>query len=350
MVDNCNKLDRDDKLRVQAMALFKTYGYERYRTAKFESYEVYRRNKNYIGDESIVTFTSASGKLMALRPDVTLGIVNNLTAGVEKKYCYDENVFRRDEKGEYKELRQVGVEYIGASGSYPEYETVALAIKSLALIGEEYILTIGHMDVVEALLSEISLDADKKEKVLDCIKAKANHELKKLLGEKGDALISLVSTEGEWESALNRAKKITGIKAEKAIGELDALLTALKKAGLDKKVRIDFSLISDYRYYNGIVFTGFIKGVPMAVLTGGRYDNMMKRLGKGESAIGFALDFDAIARLPKEETKYDVVVVYGNAPAHKVAQTVEEETAKGNRTLAVKSDDDSLKAKKRIVL
>ena len=48
--------------------------------------------------------------------------------------------------------------------------------------------------------------------------------------------------------------------------------------------------------------------------------------------------------------EYDVVVVYGNAPAHKVAQTVEEETAKGNRTLAVKSDDDSLKAKKRIVL
>lgn len=350
MAYNVNKLDRDDKLRVEAMALFKTYGYERYRTAKFESYEVYRRNKNYIGDESIVTFTSASGKLMALRPDVTLGIVNNITPFANKKYCYDENVFRRDEKGEYKELRQVGVEYIGANGSYPEYETVALAVKALGLIKEDYVLTIGHMDVVDALLCELNLDADKREKVLECIRAKANHELKKLLGEEGESLIALVSTEGNWEDALAMAGTIAGKKAEKSIAELNQLLITLKKAGLDKKVKLDFSLISDYRYYNGIVFTGFVKGVPMAVLTGGRYDNMMKRLGKGDSAIGFALDFDAIARLPKCEDEYDVIVVYGETSSDVVAEKVEEETQKGNRTLALKTDDGSIKAKQRIVL
>lgn len=343
-------LDKDDRLRFSALALFKKYGYDRYRTAKFESYEVYRRNKDYIGDESIVTFTSAEGKLMALRPDVTLGIVNNLTEGARKKLCYDENVFRRDKRGEYREIRQTGVENIGALDAYSEYETVSLAVKAMELIGEEYVLTVGHMDVVEALLNEVELCEADRAKALEYIVAKATHELKKLVGEKGKTLIELVSIEGEWQTALERAKKIIGKRAGKAMTELASLMNALESSGLDKRVKIDFSLISDYRYYNGIVFRGFVRTLPYAVLLGGRYDNMMKRLGKGDSALGFALDFDALAGLYEKETGYDALVVYGNASSETVAKKVDELVKQGKRVFTVQSDDGKIKATEKIVL
>ena len=343
-------LDRDDLLRVEVMALFKQYGYDRYRTAKFESYEVYRRNKDYIGDESIVTFTSATGKLMALRPDVTLGLLNNLTSVGRKKLCYDENVFRRDEKGEYLELRQMGVENIGASDSYAEYKTVALAVKAMELIGEEYILTIGHMDLVEAFIVEADTDENQTKKALEFIQAKAFHELRKLLGEKGEKLIELVSTEGKWESALKKAEELGSGKADKAIAELKALLSALKKSGLDERVRLDFSLISDYRYYNGIVFRGFVRPIAYAVLSGGRYDNMMRRLGKGDSATGFALDFGGLAGLVKREKSCDTLVIYGNEQPEKVATLVDALVKEGKRVVALPIDDGTVSASEKIML
>lgn len=342
-------LDRDDKLRIEMSALFKRYGYDRYRTAKFDSYEVYRRNKDYIGDESIVTLTGADGRLMALRPDVTLGIVSNHDGVSSKKYFYDENVFRRDKRGEYREIRQVGVELIGGKGAYPEYETVALAIRAMELIGEQYILSVGNIDVVERAMSELELSGEKREKVRACIRAKAIHELKRLLGEDGRTLIELVSTEGEWRSALKRVRAIMP-GAESELCALETLMTALEESSLAGSVRLDFSLVNDFRYYNGVVFTGFVRGVPSAVLTGGRYDNMMKRLCRGEAAIGFALDFDLISSLPKREGGCDTLIVYADAPVEAVAAAVEKCVAAGERVLAVAEDDGSVRAKRRIYL
>ena len=100
---------RDERISGKLTRLFRLYGYEKYRMGKFESYEVYLKNKDYIDGDTIVTFTDSQGKLLALRPDVTLSIVNNLTAdNAQKKYYYDENVFRRDKNGEYREQHQIG--------------------------------------------------------------------------------------------------------------------------------------------------------------------------------------------------------------------------------------------------
>ena len=62
-------------------------------------------------------------------------------------------------------------------------------------------------------------------------------------------------------------------------------------------MRLDFSINSDEEYYNGIMFRGYIKGVPKAVLSGGRYDLLLSKMGKpGLQAIGFAIFFDEIGR------------------------------------------------------
>ncbi len=326
-------LNEADRARVELIALFRRYGYDGYKMAKFESYEVYLKNKDYIGSESIITFTDSAGRLMALRPDVTLSIINNLSEG-EKKYYYDENVFRRDGKGDYREIRQIGIENIGGDGEYSEYEVVSLAVKALKIMGVPYALCVGDMDVVEELLSPLVLLREDREKALGFIRAKAFHELKKLLASSGcdsinaDKLVKLVSLEGDGASVIERAEAICGNKV-KALGELKKLFTALSNSGLADGVKIDFSVLGDYSYYGGINFRGYLKGIASAVISGGRYDNMARRLGKNTRALGFALDFDALMPLFSVQAKKKITVVKGNASADKIARIVEKYSLEG---------------------
>jgi ATP phosphoribosyltransferase regulatory subunit len=51
------------------------------------------------------------------------------------------------------------------------------------------------------------------------------------------------------------------------------------------------------RYYNGIVFQGYVPGVPSCVLSGGSYDRLLKRMGKKGRGIGFACYLDKLERL-----------------------------------------------------
>jgi ATP phosphoribosyltransferase regulatory subunit len=45
----------------------------------------------------------------------------------------------------------------------------------------------------------------------------------------------------------------------KAVDELRTIMDILKADGLDKKVRIDFSIVNDMNYYSGVLFKGFVK-------------------------------------------------------------------------------------------
>ena len=58
-------------------ALYGRYGYSQYRMRKFEEYDLYVRNKSFLISDHIITFNQPGGKLMALKPDVTLSIVKN---------------------------------------------------------------------------------------------------------------------------------------------------------------------------------------------------------------------------------------------------------------------------------
>ena len=72
-------------------------------------------------------------------------------------------------------------------------------------------------------------------------------------------------------------------------------------AGLDGNVNIDFSIAGNLKYYNGIVFNGYIEGVPAAVLSGGQYDQLLRKLGRDSRAIGFAVYVDLLEHLPGTE-------------------------------------------------
>ena len=86
-------------------------------------------------------------------------------------------------------------------------------------------------------------------------------------------------------------------ETERAVRELTALAGVLESFGALEGVNLDLSITSDMDYYNGLVFKGYAPGVPSAVLSGGRYDSLLTRLGKEGGAIGFAVYLNLLERL-----------------------------------------------------
>ena len=76
---------------------------------------------------------------------------------------------------------------------------------------------------------------------------------------------------------------------------MQALQNALGEDG--RGTLLDLSMADEMEYYNGLVFTGYVAGVPRAVLKGGRYDYLMQRFTPGANAIGFAMYLDELERL-----------------------------------------------------
>lgn len=328
------RLPWEELVPLKLRALYESFGYKKYHMGKFEPYDLYRENKNFLKSESIITFTNANGKLMALRPDVTMSIVKNVKPDVaSEKVYYMENVFRMDSAGiDFREINQIGLEYIGCeSGSYAEAEAVALAIKSLEAISPDYILGVSHMGFVAAVLEECGFSGESMEGALRALKQKNLHELGALCKRAGIAperterLCAVAGISGPMEAFL---KKLRGLPLsdamQTAIDELSSLIETLAAMGCEKRVHLDFSVINDLDYYNGLVFQGYIQKVPSAVLAGGRYDNLMRRFGKAQPALGFALYLGELTRAFHTVSEYDAdaLLIYGDAPPVVTARVV----------------------------
>ena len=70
-------LKNDEKAVFALRSLYEKYGYSQFKMSKFEEYDLYVRNKDFLVSDNIITFTDTNGKLMALKPDVTLSIIKN---------------------------------------------------------------------------------------------------------------------------------------------------------------------------------------------------------------------------------------------------------------------------------
>ena len=95
---------------------------------------------------------------------------------------------------------------------------------------------------------------------------------------------------------------------------MSAIIDALIENGYGNMLRIDFSVINDMNYYNGIVFKGFINTIPTGVLSGGQYDKLMQKMGRKSGAIGFAVYLDLLERFNETKKGFDVdtVILYSD--------------------------------------
>ena len=70
-------LKNEERAAIELRSLYRRYGYLPYKMSKFEEYELYIRNKDFLVSDRIITFNDTSGRLLALKPDVTLSIIKN---------------------------------------------------------------------------------------------------------------------------------------------------------------------------------------------------------------------------------------------------------------------------------
>ena len=169
-------------------SLYNRYGYSRYKMSKFEEYDLYAHNKDFLISDSVITFTDTNGKLMALKPDVTLSIIKNAVASPKASYklYYDEHVYRTTSSGDgFREIMQTGLECIGNIDIFSECEVVMLAQKSLMSISEDFLLDMSHMRFIEGLLENAGVATEEMGEFLSLFGSKNIPALKDLCSKRG---------------------------------------------------------------------------------------------------------------------------------------------------------------------
>ena len=302
----------DEKALFSLRALYREFGYSQFKMRKFEEYDLYVKNKDFLISDSVITFTDTNGKLMALKPDVTLSIIKNTkdSPGVQKLY-YNENVYRVSNRTHaFQEIMQVGLECIGDINADCVTEVLTLAAMSLKSISPNSVLDISHMGIISELLDKSGASYDCRSKVLRCIGEKNVHELAVACKADGvsdefiELLRKLTLTRGRPTAVLPEIKKtLCGMVSDASISELECLSAALENSSCSDMISIDFSVVNDMNYYSGIVFKGFVNDIPSSILSGGQYDKLMEKMGRTSSAIGFAVYLDMLERMDENEEK-----------------------------------------------
>lgn len=338
--------------------MYRQYGYKHFKMSKFEEYELYSQNKDFLLGSSVITFTDTNGSLMALKPDVTLSIVkgSNDTFYEPEKVYYSENVFRVDAgTHRFKEIMQIGLEFIGDLDTYSVSEVILLAKKSLNAVCERNILDISHMGFLQGLLENEALSRKQTNRIIECIRSKNTVEIESCCKEFGvsfdiaNALKTLTSIYGAFSKCIEELKNISvNETTDNAVSELESIYSFLDSCGCAGGVNLDFSIVNDLNYYNGVIFHGFVDGVPNSVLSGGRYDNLMRKFGKKSGAVGFAVYLDQLSRLMRNGNEFDadVLIVYDEkSDLTTLAHTVEELTKNGKTVRAQKGSQSGFKYK-----
>lgn len=295
-------LQNNERIIFELRSLFAKRGFSRFAMSKFEEYDTYAGNKDFLVSDNVITFTDTNGKLMALKPDVTLSVVKSSRDIPQetKKLFYSENVYRVSKgTGSFKEIMQTGVECIGNVSCEEICSVLELAAESLSLISPSAVLNISSLDILNSLIA--NLDDNLKRDIYDAI-AEKNLNLISRLAEAGklekknaDALIALLAiNDGLAEAAEKLQQAAAGAANEMSLIYFKEIITRLSKSEFAGIMRVNFSVTGDINYYNGVLFKGYVRGIPEAVLSGGQYDRLMQKLGRKSKAIGFAVYTDRL--------------------------------------------------------
>ena len=286
-------------------ALYEAAGCRKYHMGRFEEYGLYQENRSFLSSEQVITFTDLDGRLLALKPDVTLSIAKTAQPAPSETLCYyyHENVYRPSaESHTFKEISQMGLEMLGAVGEAQVQQAVCLAARSLDALGADWVLEVSHMGYLFGLFDALGVPDAARAKLLEKLREKNAHELRAAAGAAGltdaaaDILCSVLNLSGAYAETMEKAAALCKNDAMRAaVAELEALAVPLEKAG--GVIRLDMTLAGEMEYYNGLVFQGYLKALPRPLLKGGRYDLLMQKFTPGAGAIGFAVYLDELDRL-----------------------------------------------------
>lgn len=316
------------------------HGYGLVTLPVFEFAEVLERGLGTLDPADVLRFVEPeSGEVAALRPDMTPQIARVIATRLADRpppmrLAYEGTVMRRriGRARKHRQIPQVGVELAGVLGPEGDLELLALAAEAMRAAGlTEFTVDLGDAGVVRALLAQRP-PAEQR-------------DLSAALARKDEAAVwdptlrALLSLEGGREALAEGARLLVGTPAEAPAARLLALFDAALGRGLEGHLRGDLAEVRGFAYYTGTMFHAYAPGASDAVLSGGRYDELLARFGFPMPAAGFAMDLhraeEARAAAGRVEAPPQRVVVVGPADDPRISSL----RARGIAAVAVATED-----------
>lgn len=291
-----------ERISAAVRELFSSRGYAPIETPTLEVMDVMRAGGHLTA--APFRFFDSQGDLLAMRPDVTLQVARMCATRLAGqpgpfRFRYQQRVFREAEgqmRAAAREVTQMGIECIGPSGPAADAEVVGLFAKALQAAGvQKFGISVATVGVLRALLSASAAPAAWCEAVLAAFHASNLVELDSLTGADcpappvfAQAVRALPRIRGGREAIVKARDLVAPLGCEDGLDDLAAMCDLLDEAGLGGRIRIDFSVMSSFDYYTGIVFEAYAPGLGSPLGGGGRYDNMLGAYGEARPAAGFA--------------------------------------------------------------
>ena len=297
-----------NKLQKNIENVLEKCGFNEIKTPTMEYYQTFNRGFQNLKEEDVFKFSDSKGKILVLRPDMTIPIARVVGSklknneGVSRiRYCSD--VFRVHEKfgGRRNEYTDCGVELIGLNDEESDIEILSTALETLKVLkNKTYKLEIGNINFFNTLVKDLNITDEDKDNLADLVDRKSAKELEDYL-ERLDIpqnnkkfLIELPWLFGGSE-VIQRAKELAfSEELDNNIFYMEKLHYALTEIGYADNISFDLGMSPRQDYYTGIIFRGYAEGAGAIVLSGGRYDNLLKKFDKDSPAIGFSINLDAM--------------------------------------------------------
>lgn len=289
---------------------FASQGYEPIETPTLEVMGVMQAGGRVPG--SPFKFFDSQGDLLAMRPDVTLQIARMCGTRFPQqagplRFRYTQRVFREAEtelQATARELTQIGVECIGAQGHQADAEVVGLMARALEVSGvAQFKLSLATVGVLRALLERSGAPEAWRTQVLEAYHASNYVALDELCDLANPQMAAQAAgTAPAYAAAICALPRICGgreaiekvralvapLGCTDGLDDLQQTFDLLAQGGLGERLLVDFSVMSSFDYYTGIVFEAYAPGLGTPLGSGGRYDNMVGAYGASRPAAGFA--------------------------------------------------------------
>lgn len=325
-VEDINSAQYEKKEWIQSKIkdVFKSYGYSQILTPTFEYYDLFSEIDTAINLNDMYKLIDSTGKILVLRPDATIPVARMAATKYNSsdgylKFMYFTSVFRSSDfrAGGKREFVQAGIEYFCNPEPEADAEVISTAIKSLLNLGFKNIhIDIGQTDYFKGIMSELDISFENKNTIRELIENKNYAELGNILNtlsidnEYKKLLLEVPYMYGDIQDIAAKARdRAINETMKKAANNLFDIYEILCEYGYEDYVFADLGLINHLEYYSGMIFKGYIDHFGMPVLSGGRYDDLLKNFGKELAATGFGMNVDEILEAANQNnllTEYKV--------------------------------------------
>ena len=324
---------RDLEKRISRV--FDSYGYEKIETPLIEFYATYQNTFTSLKEETMYKFVDESGQILTLRTDMTLPIARlcatkygNVSGPFRFSYCGNIYKVRQNFAGKRNEVTDCGIELIGLDED-SDLEVLSCALDVMkTLPAENWTLEIGNSNFFRLAVKEAGIRHEDAAVLADLTDRKAMTDLM----EKLDSL-AISEDAGRFfrrlpllngKDALQEAIRFSFADSLKEEAQRFIKLEEdLNSLGYGGSFVFDFGKVPHLDYYTGIIFEAFVPGIGTAVLSGGRYDDLLNKVGRDMPAIGFSVKtdylLDAVPEIRTEKRR----LVYPKAQLREALQYAE---------------------------